>query len=326
VVLFVQYQSALIYGVVVGLLALGFRLTHEASGYMNIGHSVNLGIGMGLGFVVIQQLNIAPLLGSPFSFILTGLFNMVVYLLFYQWMEKQEHSEAMITLFGIVSMYIAEHAFTVLEYLLRLWFPSDYWCGPSPTGFSDQHLHYRATSTGVFMGGFIEIVLVFMCVILFYRWMYHNKQGALLRATGENPVLVEVSGISTSRVKIITWFIAGGLAGVAGILLPFVFKGQMGRDIQLFVPMVAAAVCVESRDSWVAGVSGLVVGFLSFVIRNWMVAFIGLWTAEYWNTVPLLILIMGLLIKDRRRFSPNWENLHKRSSSRDQLYTGTLQR
>ena len=54
-VLYVLYQSALIYGVVVGLLTLGFRLTHETSGYMNIGHSVNLGIGMGFGFVVIQH-------------------------------------------------------------------------------------------------------------------------------------------------------------------------------------------------------------------------------------------------------------------------------
>ena len=196
----VLYQAAAIYGVVVGLLSLGFRLTHEASGYMNIGHSVNIGVGMGFGFVVIQQLNIAPLLGSPFSFILTGLFNAFVYLLFYQWMENHGHSEALITLFGIVSMYIAENAFTVIEYLLRLWFPSDYWCGPSPTRFSDQHFHYRASSNGVFMGGFIEILLVFMCVILLYRWLYHNKHGALLRATGSSggidiPALASATGL-----------------------------------------------------------------------------------------------------------------------------------
>ena len=77
-VYYAVYQTALMYGAVVGLLALGFRLTHEISGYMNLGHTVNLGVGMMLGFIVIQQTNIAPVLGAPFSFILTGDSSVIV--------------------------------------------------------------------------------------------------------------------------------------------------------------------------------------------------------------------------------------------------------
>ena len=88
-VYYAVYQIALVYGAVVGLLALGFRLTHEVSRYMNLGHTVNLGVGMMLGFIVIQQTNIAPILGAPFAFLLTGGFNAVIYLLFYRRMKQK---------------------------------------------------------------------------------------------------------------------------------------------------------------------------------------------------------------------------------------------
>ena len=114
------------------------------------------------------------------------------------------------------------------------------------------------------------------------------------------------------------WFIAGGLAGIAGVILPYIFKGEMGRDIQLFAPMIAAAFMVENRASWEAGLSGFLVGFLSQVLRAWMVESLGLWTAEYWNTVPLLILITVLIVKDRRIDLPNWLSPRRPSSYLDQ--------
>jgi hypothetical protein len=111
------YQSALMYGAVIGLLAIGFQLTHEVSGYMNLGHVVNLGVGMMFGFMVIQQTNIPPLLGVPFSFILTGGFNALVYLLFYRRMESKRYPETDSS--NILGTEKHGHYLTVLSDLYR---------------------------------------------------------------------------------------------------------------------------------------------------------------------------------------------------------------
>ena len=75
---------------------------------MNLGHSVNLGVGMFLGFIVIQQLNINPILGAPFSFIFTGIFNVAVYLLFFHKMKNKNYTEVLIALFGLVFLFPLE--------------------------------------------------------------------------------------------------------------------------------------------------------------------------------------------------------------------------
>ncbi len=305
-VLYASYQSAIIYGTVIGLLTLGFRLTHESSGYMNLGHTVNLGVGMAFGFIVIQQFNLTPILGAPISFILTGLFNLLVYSMFYRRMETRNYSEALIALFGIVSVYVAENVLTVAEYLMRLSFPSEYWCGPPPISFSTQHLHYRVSSAGVFIGGFVEILVVFSAVTFLFHWMYQKRQGVFFRAVGENPLLVEVSGISSVKIKANAWFIAGGLAGIAGVILPFIFKGEMGRDVQIITPMVAAALITEKRTLWKAGLAGLMVGFLGHVLIKWGQIVIGVMVGEYRGVIEAGFLVLFLFFKDRRIQWSNW--------------------
>ncbi len=306
-VVYVFYQAALIYGTAVGLLAIGFKLTHETSGYMNLGYTVNLGVGMAFGFIVIQQLNLIPVLGAPFSFILTGLFNVLVYTLFYRRMESRNYSEILIALFGLVSIYVAENVLTVAEYLMRVTLESEYWCGPAPIRFATAHLHYNRSISGVFIDGFIEILIIFTACTLFFRWIYRDQRGVLLRAVAENPNLVEVSGINSVRVKTIAWFIAGGLGGVAGIISPYMMKGEMGRDIMLlFFPVVAAAILAEKREPWIAGFLGLLIGFAQLVLLTWGQQYIGVWVGEYWSIIPQIFLVITLLMKDRRLKIPSW--------------------
>ena len=202
-------QVASIYGATIGLLAIGFRLTQTTTGYMNLGHTVNLGAGMMMGFIVIQQLQITPILGAPFAFILTGILNAAVYRLFFQRMKNRGYSEALIALFGVVFMFLGRNVLTVATYLVCDRFESDYWCGPTQ-GLMLNHLHYR----GQRLEAFTLFIVVFIAFYL-YRNTIHGK---IQRALSENPSLVEICGINTLKERCIAWFIAGGLAGVAGII------------------------------------------------------------------------------------------------------------
>jgi branched-subunit amino acid ABC-type transport system permease component len=135
-VLRVFFYPGLILGATIGLLTMGFRLTHQTSGYMNLGHTVNIGAGMMLGFIVIQQLGLKPIIGAPFAFLLTGAFNVVVYRVFFRRMERLDYSETLISLFGLVFMFLGVAVLTISTYFVCYRFPSEYWCGPSVCYFS----------------------------------------------------------------------------------------------------------------------------------------------------------------------------------------------
>jgi len=307
---FVMYQAVLMYGAVIGLLALGFRLTHEVSGYMNLGHVVNLGVGMMLGFVVIQQTNITPILGVPFAFILTGGFNVLVYLLFYRRMESKQYPDAMIALFGLVSSFLGVSILNVTSFWLNLRFESKYWCNPEPiseNSFFINHLHYRTPEIWGFRGGFIEVMLIFVSIIAFSYFVYRNGASAKFRAAAENMILLEICGVNSWKVKTLAWFVAGGLGGVAGVMAPFALSGEFGGDVEgYFVPVVLAAVMAEKRESWLAGIEGFVVGFVHRVIVNSGVLALGVWFAEYWNIINVVFLVIVLYNKDRRLKLPSW--------------------
>ena len=293
--------AAIIFGATIGLLAMGFRLTHETSGYMNLGHTVNLGVGMMLGFIVIQQLEITPILGAPFAFILTGAFNAGIYLLFFSRMKKRDYSEALIALFGLVLMFLGWAVLTIATYLVCFWFPSEYWCGGAQ-GLILNHLHYYGTPRGEA----IEAFLVIMVTAYFFS---RTPTGLRFKALAENASLLEICGINSERVRTLAWFISGGLAGVAGIIIPFVIKGEFARDVELFfVPMVVASILAEKRELWIAGFAGLLVGFADINITSIGQNTLGVWFGEYRNVIDVVFLVILLYMKDRRYQLPSWLN------------------
>ena len=285
-------QVAAIYGATIGLLAIGFRLTQTSTGYMNLGHTVNLGAGMMMGFIVIQQLKILPILGVPFAFILTGILNSGVYRLFYCRMEKRNYSEALIGLFGLAFLFLGRNILTVVTYLVCYRFESDYWCGPTQ-GLMLNHLHYREQR--------LEAFIVYLVSLFAFYLTKKTRLGAIQRGLSENPDLLEICGINTQREKTITWFISGGLAGIAGMISPYGIKGEFGRDIEIFfVPVVLASILIERWEPWVAGISGLLVGFLHIIVVNQGQMFLGVWFGEYWGVLDFVILSIILYIKDRK--------------------------
>jgi branched-subunit amino acid ABC-type transport system permease component len=275
---------------------------------MNLGHTVNLGVGMMLGFIVIQQTNITPILGAPVSFLLTGGFNAAIYLLFYRRMESKKYSEALISLFGLVSVFLGRAILTVATYWVTFWFGSEYWCGTaSEPRFILNHLHYRVPKMGVFTGGFIEVMLLFASIVTVSYWFYRDNSSFMFRAAAEDLNLLEVCGVNSRNVKTLAWFIAGGLGGVAGVMSPFSVKGEFGRDVELlFVPVVLAAIVVEKRELWIAGVAGFFVGFTQITLINFGQKFIGVWIGEYWNLLNVIFLVIVLILKDRRLKLPSW--------------------
>lgn len=68
-------------------------------------------------------------------------------------------------------------------------------------------------------GGFYATLLMAAVAgISLYVFFSKTKVGRALRAVADNPGLAEISGISKERVMYITWFLAGGLASLSGMM------------------------------------------------------------------------------------------------------------
>ncbi|MCW4013372.1 MAG: branched-chain amino acid ABC transporter permease [Candidatus Bathyarchaeota archaeon] len=286
------FYAGLILGATIGLLTMGFRLTHKTSGYMNLGHVVNVGVGMMLGFIVVQQLGLRPIMGTPFAFLLTGIFNAVVYRVFYHRMEKRGYSEALISLFGLVFMYLGVNVITIATYLVCLHFPSEYWCGTSGA-LIRNHLHYRDPL-------YEPLGLSLLLIIAGYLFTRTNL-GIKLRAVAETPTLAEICGTNSVNIKTLAWFIAGGLAGVAGIVSPYLYKGEFARDIELYyIPVFISGILSEKKEPWVAGIIGILVAYIQLiVVLNGQASF-GNWFADFTQPILAIVLAIILYMKDRK--------------------------
>ena len=293
-------QVAAVYGAVTGLVTFGFRLTHEATGYMQLGFTVNLGVSIGAGFLTSQLLGIEPLFTLPIVSLLTGAFNAATYILIYRRLEAKGASEVLISLTGLAILFTGASALTVAEYFMRRRIDSPLWCGPMTIGFAQMtHFHYVDGSVAGLRWSLIASILaVVLLTVGAYTLMKRSRAASILLAVSENPSLAQVSGIDTGRVRLASWLLAGGLAGLGGVLLPYVFKGEMGRDCEfLFTPMLAAAVLAEGLPLWTALPLGVFIGALQILLVNLGMTLFGVVVGEYNTLLPVAFLLVALVYR-----------------------------
>ena len=136
--------------------------------------------------------------------------------------------------------------------------------------------------------------------------------GIKLRAVAENPHLAEICGVNSMNIKTLAWFIAGGLAGVAGIVSPYLYSGEFARDIELYyIPVFISGVLSEKKEPWVAGLIGLLVGYIQLIgVLNGQ-AGLGNWFADFREPITAIVLAIILYMKDRKFIQSKLFNLHR---------------
>jgi branched-chain amino acid transport system permease protein len=109
-------------------------------------------------------------------------------------------------------------------------------------------------------------VAAVVLTILFHVFLTKTKFGVAMRAAIENPSLASIMGVNVNLVNIVSWTISGFLAGAAGALMAYTFKGVD--------PAVSALIIVSVfAGSIVGGISniywGLLGGFIVGFTEKW---------------------------------------------------------
>lgn len=133
-----------------------------------------------------------------------------------------------------------------------------------------------------------SLVISLVVIIGFAFWLTRSRLGKATRAISDNPSLAAASGIDVDAVVRIVWIVAGGLAGLSGILYAYYRPGirwDMGTQILLL--MFAAVTLGGLGTAFGALLGSLIVGILVEVSGLWIPA-----DLKYAGALIVLIVVM----------------------------------
>lgn len=115
----------------------------------------------------------------------------------------------------------------------------------------------------------ISIVLAAVVLVLVGLVLARTRVGKAMRALSDNGALASVSGIDVNRTIVATWALAGGLAGLGGVLLGLVqtsFNPNAG--FVLLLPIFAAVLLGGIGSAYGALAGGMTLG-LVMEVSTW---------------------------------------------------------
>ncbi len=250
-------------GIVV-LLCIGFTFTYQIEGFPNFAHIYFAIIGTTITFSMTKLMGYNPYLSLPFSAFFCGLLGMLFYSTMVRVIKGRRD--------GGIALTIAFYALSiVLETLVGIF---SYWIvltrHETSRGFQLRMYDFHILG---FPG--VMVVSALTCVslvALLYYVLVSTRFGVSLRAVAEDEDLSAVYGINTLHVHLVSWFIVGALAGVAGSLIPLWTPVRGSLSQELLITVMAGSI-IGGLDSIYGSVIGgiLITLFqrgLTYVLMN----------------------------------------------------------
>lgn len=289
--LFPTIVSWLTYSALLSLMALGVTLLYRTTKVANFAHASFVTVGAYVTYTLTVTLSPNPYVGVPVAFFVVGLVGL---LLFYAVLEPMRRRNS-----STVMMMIATLAFDII--LLGV------------TNIHADYLNtaYRVPSRNVLLSGldfkfmgepgilFVALGTLALCSAAMYILLNFTTLGIALRASMENPSLSEAIGINVSMMLAVSWFIAGGLAGIAGSLIPLWTEINPGIGTILLASIFCASIVGGLEQIYGAVLGGLLLGLVDVVGTSVLASIIGPWVSFYEPIIPLIVLSATLIVAPR---------------------------
>lgn len=169
-------------------------------------------------------------------------------------------------------------------------------------GTEPRSLDADVTSSISFLGlsiGETELIVViisFVVLAAVATMLRVTSLGRQMRALADNFDLAETTGIDTGQVVLKTWLLAGGLAGLAGVLV-VASTGSLtpNTGFYLLLPLFAAVVLGGIGNAYGALAGGLVIG----LTQEWSTLVV---ESQWKVAVSFLVLIIVLIVRPQGIF------------------------
>jgi branched-chain amino acid transport system permease protein len=270
------------------LSSLGLTLTYLTTKVPNFAHSSFIALGAYIGVYAQQILGISPLYYLPLAFIACAIVAYLQYkILLKPLMDKGANLVTLmigtltVSIFfvGVINIFADWMATTYKATTVLINFqPSEYFIYDFP------------------LSALLVILFVIIISSVLYLFLTKTKFGIAMRAAIENPSLASVVGINIDRIYSFSWFLGGGLAGIAGIFYGFQYTVNTNSG-DFFLPYVFAASILGGLGNIFGPIPGGIIIGTSSIAIPFLIAQLGYpIVLNFQLFVPLVIMAITLLI------------------------------
>ena len=272
----------LISGSILAVAATGFALIRQTEGFLNIAHGQFLLVGAYLGVLFTTKLGIGLVLAGLATFVCVGLIALICHRLVF---EPVRDKGALVLLFTSVGVAYVLYATSILVFGVEI--------QSFEVDFGELIQIGSVAITPVELGMLGVFVLAVVGLVLFFT---QTRVGTWVRATASNPELARVRGVPVRLVSAAVWFVAGGMGGVAGILLGLnsVVTAELGWHSTMLI--LAATVLGGLGRVYGVMAAGLFLGLVTNLATEVV-------DAAYSTVIAFGALILVLLIRPEGIFS-----------------------
>lgn len=275
--LFGQLLLGLINGSFYAVLSLGLALIFGLLNVINFTHGAQYMLGAYVAWIGMTYAGVNYWLSLLVAPIVAGAFGILLERLFLRWLYHLDHLYGLLLTFGLA---------LIIEGVFRQIY-----------GISGQPYPIPALLTGgrnlgfMFLPTYRAWVLLASLIVCLSTWLVieKTKLGAYLRASTENPTLVQAFGINVPRMITFTFGFGVALAALAGVLAAPIYqvKPTMGADM---IIVVFAVVVIGGMGSIMGSVvTGFILGLLEGLTK--------VFYPEASNTIIFVVMAVVLLIK-----------------------------
>lgn len=269
------------------LLSIGFTFAYLTAKVPNFAHGANAAIGIYATFTMVRILELNPYWAILLAFPICGLTSALIYKGVIQALKRRGA--------GLISLSIATIAAQMLIYAsVNIY--ADYMRGLAGA-YARVFLFRNEDFELMGLPGVLVVstVLAVTIITALHVMLTRTKFGIATRATVENDDLASTLGIDTELVSLASWFLTGGLAGVAGTLLPLWFQSTPYTGALILMSVFSASVVGGMSSIYGAMVGGYVMGLTEVLGTSFLADRFGSWVLPYRPLIPLIAMFIILL-------------------------------
>ena len=283
--------DAIIYACILIVLCLGLTLTYKITRVPNFAHTTFAILGMYMALITTHVYGLSPYHALPLAFVVSGGVSLFLYFGIIRVLQRRGSSDisliistlafdiAMIGVVNILADYLAQDLrvisrdFTLRSYDIVIF-----------------------DLPGVLIA---SIVMVGVLIASLYYLLYYTKFGISMRASIENASLAQVFGINTEKVFCISWFLSGGLGGVAGVFMSMWFQGDPSLSPLLLPTVFAGSIVGGFSSIYGAILGGIIIGITEIFGTNLLASTFGYWIIPYRPLIPFVFIVITLMVSPK---------------------------
>lgn len=280
--------NGLVSGSYFALGAAGLTLVYGVLKLVNFAHGEFLTFGAYMAIVSHSALGLPLALAILFAFVATAVLALALEVVMWGPMRRKGAGVMQLLLMALGLAFVIRNVIQLVA------------------GSDVRQLGANVTASITFNGLHIgrtelwAVIVAFAALAALALLLRRTRLGKQIRALSDNPELAETTGIDTNRVILYTWILAGGLAGLSGVVYGAsigVVTPNLGFGIVL--SLFAAVIVGGIGDAYGALAGGILIG----LVQEWstLVVPVNLKVAVGFGAMILILVLRPQGILGRAR-------------------------